>query len=184
MKTAACVWMMVLSTCCVLAQTAPQSAGKEDGAQGLYAENTVSSTAPEAAALRAEPAIERRIESEPRSPVGGHTGFFDRRNRALFAANVVAQTLALISIQSHGRGLESRGRTLDPFEKHFESYGYGWGSVYRYGGGVGLNTLVTYMFHAGGHHRMERWVPMVAIVHAEASSGYAYAGSRQGSSGW
>lgn len=124
--------------------------------------------------------------------------FFDKTNLKLQGINVVSETLALLAIQSHdGAGgmsrcseppctgsLEARGRTLDPFEKHFESYGYGWGSVYRYGGGVGLNLFVAYMFHATGHHKLERWVPMVAIAHAEASTGYALTGSSQGKSGW
>jgi hypothetical protein len=42
--------------------------------------------------------------------------------------------------------LEARGRTLDPYEKHFESCGYGWGVVYRYGGDVGFNLIVAYAF--------------------------------------
>ena len=106
--------------------------------------------------------------------------------------------MALLAIQSHDDGLEmapclispctgaleARGRTLDPFEKHFESYGYGWGSVYRFGGGVGLNMFVAYMFHSTGHHKLERWVPIIAIAHAQASTGYALTGSEQGKSGW
>ncbi len=124
--------------------------------------------------------------------------FFDQTNLKLQGVNAVSETLALLAIQSHDDGggmarcanppctgaLAARGRTLDPFEKHFESYGYGWGSVYRYGGGVGLNLFVAYMFHATGHHKLERWVPVVAIAHAEASTGYALTGSSQGKSGW
>ncbi len=125
-------------------------------------------------------------------------GFFDETNLRLQGINAVSETLALLAIQSHDNGggmarcakppctgaLAARGRTLDPFEKHFESYGYGWGSVYRYGGGVGLNLVVAYMFHATGHHKLERWVPVVAITHAQASSGYALTGSSQGKNGW
>jgi hypothetical protein len=110
--------------------------------------------------------------------------FFDKQNLLLFGENTAAQTGALIAIQSHGAHMESRGRTLDGYEKHFESYGYGWGAVYRYGGGVGLNIFATYMFHVTGHHKLERWVPMVAIGHAAASTGYALRGSRQGIGGW
>jgi hypothetical protein len=124
--------------------------------------------------------------------------FFDRQNLKLQGVNVMSETMALLAIQSHDDGLgmsrcskppclgslEARGRTLDPFEKHFESYGYGWGSVYRYGGGVGLNMFVAYMFHATGHHKLERWVPVVAIAHAQASTGYALTGSKQGKDGW
>jgi hypothetical protein len=110
--------------------------------------------------------------------------FFDKQNLLLFGENTVAQTAALLAIQSHGAHMESRGRTLDGYEKHFESYGYGWGAVYRYGGGVGLNIFATYMFHVTGHHKLERWVPMVAIGHAAASTGYALRGSRQGVGGW
>jgi hypothetical protein len=95
--------------------------------------------------------------------------FFDKTNLVLFSANVAAQTGALASIQTQGRWMESRGRTLDGFEKHFESYGYGWGSFYRYGGGVGLNMLASYMLHLSGHHKMERWMPVIAIGHAGAS---------------
>jgi hypothetical protein len=96
----------------------------------------------------------------------------------------VAQTEALVAIQAHGKGLESRGRTLDPFEKHFESYGYGWGAVYGYVGGVGLNMFVAYCFHGTGHHKLERIVPFIAIGHALASTGYALTGSKQGCCGW
>jgi hypothetical protein len=120
-------------------------------------------------------------------------GFLDKTNLKLQGINVVSQTLALLAIQSHdnggemGRcgnppclgGLAARGRTLDPFEKHFESYGYGWGAAYRYGGGVGLNMFVAFMFHETGHHKLERWVPVVAIGHAQASTGYALTGSSQ-----
>jgi hypothetical protein len=124
--------------------------------------------------------------------------FFDRQNLRLQSVNVFSETMALLAIQSHDDGmemapchtlpctgaLEARGRTLDPFEKHFESYGYGWGSIYRYGGGVGLNMFVAYMFHSTGHHKLERWVPVVAIAHAQASTGYALTGSKQGKNGW
>jgi len=110
--------------------------------------------------------------------------FFDKKNLVLFGENAAAQTGAPLAIQSHGPAFQSRGRTLDGFEKHFESYGYGWGTVYRYGGGVGLNMFVTYMFHLGGHHKLERWVPVVAMGHAAASTGYALRGSKQGLGGW
>ena len=124
--------------------------------------------------------------------------FFDRSNLKLQSVNVLSQTVALLTIQSHDDGggmarctkppctgaLAARGRTLDPFEKHFESYGYGWGSVYRYGGGVGLNLAVAYMFHATNHHKLERWTQLVAIGHAQASTGYALTGSSQGKNGW
>ena len=133
---------------------------------------------------------------------GGHTtlahNFFDATTFKLQSTNVLSQTFALLAIQAHDGGggmapcakppctgaLQARGRTLDPFEKHFESYGYGWGSVYKYGGGVGLNLFVAYMFHASGHHKLERWTQVIAIAHAESSTGYALTGSRQGKSGW
>lgn len=119
--------------------------------------------------------------------------FFDRANLKLQGINAISETMALLAIQSHDDGggmarcktppcngaLEARGRTLDPLEKHFESYGYGWGAAYRYAGGVGLNMVVAYMFHASGHHKLERWVPVVAIAHAQASTGYALTGSKQ-----
>jgi hypothetical protein len=125
-------------------------------------------------------------------------GFFDRSTLKLESINVISQTAALMTIQSHDDGggmarcakppctgaLAARGRTLDPFEKHFESYGYGWGAVYRYGGGVGLNLAVAYMFHASNHHKLERWTELIAIGHAQASTGYALTGSSQGKNGW
>ena len=128
----------------------------------------------------------------------GHHSFTDKANLRLQGINAASQTLALVAIQSHDHAggmaacpnppcigaLEARGRTLDPLEKHFESHGYGWGAAYRYGGGVALNMFVAYMFHATGHHKLERWVPVVAIAHAEASTGYALTGSREGSNGW
>jgi hypothetical protein len=137
-----------------------------------------------------------RLNDSP-SAVLDHS-FFDRQNLRLQSVNVFSQTMALLAIQSHDDGLEmapcrispctgaleARGRTLDPLEKHFESYGYGWGSIYRYGGGVGLNMFVAYMFHSTGHHKLERWVPVVAIAHAQASTGYALTGSKQGKNGW
>jgi hypothetical protein len=124
--------------------------------------------------------------------------FFDQTNLRLQGTNLLSETMALLAIQSHDDGggmarcsnppclgaLAARGRTLDPFEKHFESYGYGWGAAYRYGGGVGLNLLVAEMLHASGHHKLERWVPVVAIAHAQASTGYALTGSSQGKYGW
>ncbi len=121
---------------------------------------------------------------DPYLPQPASHKFFDKQNVLLFSENTAAQTAALLAIQSHGDYLESRGRTFDKVEKHFESYGYGWGSAYRYGGGVGLNIFISYMFHATGHHKLERWVPVLAIGHAAASTGYALRGSREGVGGW
>ena len=50
--------------------------------------------------------------------------------------------------------------------------------------GVGLNLLVADIFHDTGHHKLERCVPVVAIAHAQASTGYALTGSSQGKYGW
>jgi hypothetical protein len=127
----------------------------------------------------ATPVMVSKTESRVASP---HR-FFDKQNSRLFAINALAQASALLAIQSQGAHMESRGRTLDGFEKHFESYGYGWGSAYRFGGGVGLNMLVAAMFHESGHHKLERWVPLVAIGHAGMSTGYALSGSRQSNHG-
>jgi hypothetical protein len=125
--------------------------------------------------------------------------FFDRRNLQLQGMNAISETLSLMAIQAHDNGgqmapctkpgpctgsLEARGRTLDPLEKHFESYGYGWGAAYVYAGGVGLNMFVAYMCHVSNHHKLERWVPVIAIAHAQASTGYALTGSKQGKNGW
>jgi len=167
-------------------------------AQSTAASNNVSITAPDSHAetklsnfpnsmskpssADPDPYMKSTISAIPAHPVGDR--FFDKQNLRLFGINVMAQTGALLAIQSHGNWMQRRGRTLDPLEKHFESYGYGWGSVYRYAGGVGLNTLVAYMFHIAGHHKLEHVVPYIAIAHAEASTGYALTGSKQGKSGW
>jgi hypothetical protein len=139
------------------------------------------------------------LQLTPENSAPYEHSFFDRKNLQLQGTNAIAQTFSLLAIQGHDDGgqmapcmkagpcngmLEARGRTLDPFEKHFESYGYGWGAVYVYGGGVGLNMFVAYMFHASGHHKLERWVPVVSIAHAQASMGYALSGSKQGKNGW
>ena len=59
------------------------------------------------------------------------------------------------------------------------------GACYRLGGGIGLNMFSTLVFHELGHHKLERWVPLVAIVHADMSAGYALPGSRQSNhDGW
>ncbi len=135
---------------------------------------------------------------EGQRPAQPEHHFFDQTNLRLQGTNVLSETMALLAIQSQDDGggmarcaeppctgaLAARGRTLDPFEKHFESYGYGWGAAYRYGGGVGLNLFVAYLFHSSGHHKLERWVPVVAISHAQASTGYALTGSSQGKNGW
>lgn len=136
------------------------------------------------------------VEHRTASPL--EHSFFDRTNLRLQGTNLLSETMALLAIQAHDDGggmarcshppctgaLAARGRTLDPFEKHFESYGYGWGATYRYAGGVGLNLLVADIFHETGHHKLERWVPVVAIAHAQASTGYALTGSSQGKNGW
>ena len=136
------------------------------------------------------------MQREDKAP--SRHSFFDRTNLRLQGINILSQTVALLAIQSHDNGgemapctklpctgaLAARGRTLDPFEQHFESYGYGWGGVYRFGGGVGLNMVAAYMFHATGHHKLERWVPVVAIAHAQASTEYALHLLCQGKSGW
>jgi hypothetical protein len=122
-------------------------------------------------------------EWRPSPPTSRPHRFFDKENSRLFAVNAVSQAIALVAIQSRGPGMESRGRTLDGFEKHFESYGYAWGASYRLGGGVGLNLLSTLVFHELGRHKLERWVPLVAIGHAEMSTAYALTGSRQSNHG-
>jgi hypothetical protein len=90
-------------------------------------------------------------EWQPVKSTANHHRFFDKQNSRLFVINAVSQTFAMIAIQSHGAHPESRGRTLDGFEKHFESYGYGWGACYRLGGGGGLNMFSTLIFHGLGH---------------------------------
>jgi hypothetical protein len=122
-------------------------------------------------------------EWQPTKSSPNHHKFFDKQNARLFTINAASQTLALIAIQSHGAHMESRGRTLDGFEKHFQSYGYGWGACYRFGGGIGLNMFSNLIFHELGHHRLERWVPLVGIAHANMSAAYALAGSRQSNRG-
>jgi hypothetical protein len=135
---------------------------------------------------------------EPTRTAAMQHSFFDQQNLRLQGMNATSQTIALFAIQSHDNGgpmapcmpghcagaLEARGRTLDPLEKHFEDYGYGWGAAYRYVGGVGLTMVVAYACHVSGHHKLERWVPVVSIAHAEASTGYALTGSMQGKNGW
>ena len=107
--------------------------------------------------------------------------FWDRQNKRLFVSNLVLQTGALLAIQSHGGGgghwFQSRGRTLDPFEKHFESYGYGWGAVYRYGGCTAFPLAVAAALHHNGNHKLERWAHKVTMLHAAASIGYALQGN-------
>jgi hypothetical protein len=122
-------------------------------------------------------------EWQPTESSPNHHKFFDKQNARLFAINAASQTFALIAIQSRGAHMESRGRTLDGYEKHFESYGYGWGACYRFGGGIGLNMFSTLIFHELGHHKLERWVPLVAIAHADMSAAYALSGSRQSNRG-
>jgi hypothetical protein len=41
----------------------------------------------------------------------------------------------------------------------------------------------TLIFHELGHHKLERWVPLVAIAHADMSAAYAFTGSRQSNRG-
>ena len=146
--------------------------------------------------LAQEPSGSDWLEGHRTTPL--QHSFFDQTNLRLQGTNLLSETMALLAIQSHDDGggmarcsnppctgaLAARGRTLDPFEKHFESYGYGWGAAYRYAGGVGLNLLVADIFHETGHHKLERWVPVVAISHAQASTGYALTGSSQGKYGW
>ncbi len=47
-----------------------------------------------------------------------------------------------------------------------------------------LSETMALLFHETGHHKLERWVPVVAISHAQASTGYALTGSSQGKYGW
>ncbi len=180
MKGTKVLSLLVLTSSLTLAQSTGISGNQTSIVpDGKLAEVPNSISAPSPA-----PYIENTIAIPPKISKGEHPRFFDKRNLELFGVNALAQTQALLAIQSHGAAVQSRGRTLDPFEKHFESYGYGWGAVYRYGGGIGLNTFVAYVFHATGHHKLERWVPYIAMAHAEAATGYALTGSKQGRTGW
>jgi hypothetical protein len=199
MKNVALLFVLALTSTAAVAQSTflPDSPGANfSGAPVLAAENArpassvgpagFPSYVPESAyapAAYIEPAGPLALER----PIGERPRFLSRTNALLLTANVVAQTVALFAIQSHYTGpdgwVQSQGRTFDPIEKHFEWAGYGWGAAYRYGGLVGVSTLVAYIAHRNGHYKLARAAILAAIGHGAASTGYALTGSKGGGSG-
>jgi len=95
--------------------------------------------------------------------------FMDKTNLMLHSWNVAAETYDAVTTRRQLRG--GRINELNPFGALFVNHGWGGQLAFSYGFGVGGPLLTSYMLHRTGHHKLERWVPVLN------ASGSTFAGS-------
>ena len=87
--------------------------------------------------------------------------FFDQTNLRLFVAESLAQTGDLITTH---KIIAQGGKEADPLARPFVSAGIGGQMVGSYVVGTGGTMLASYLLHRTGHHRLERWAPVLTAV--------------------
>src|SRR5690348_5545348 len=95
--------------------------------------------------------------------------FLDKTNLVLHSWNVAAETYDAITTRRQIQG--GRINELNPFGALFVNHGWGGQLAFSYGFGVGGPLLTSYMLHRTGHHKLERWVPVLN------ATGSTFAGS-------
>ncbi len=85
-------------------------------------------------------------------------GFWDRKNLILYGA---AAALAAGDFWSTRRSMSRGGRELNPLARPFAGSDAGF-AAYK-AGNLGAYVAVGYLFHRKGWHRLERFLPFIAI---------------------
>jgi len=87
--------------------------------------------------------------------------FFDKTNLQLHLGVIAAETGDLITTR---RILQAGGREANPIARPLMQAGLGGQMVATYGLGEGGALLCSYFLHRTGHHRLERFVPITAMI--------------------
>jgi len=90
-----------------------------------------------------------------------HHRFFDKTNLMLHLGVMAGETGDLISTRSI---LEAGGSEANPVARPLMRAGLGGQIAATYGLGEGSALLSAYLLHRTGHHRLERFAPITAIV--------------------
>jgi len=112
---------------------------------------------------------DKAIDSPPQSVAASPSGeaphrFWDRENSLLFAGVGAARALDYTStLNMRRRGRQEILLTNSVVDNHPLFAGIE-------AGGVALSVGASYLFHATGHHRLERWVSIVHISVAGAGA--------------
>jgi hypothetical protein len=120
--------------------------------------------APKAELAKLEPAAPAYTYREQKKPaLAGETHrFFDRRNAWLAVATVGVQTMDAVSTRytlDHYINVKEGS----PVARPFENAGWPGTLAFHYGINAGGTLLFQYMAHRSGHHRLERWLPVITI---------------------
>ena len=118
-------------------------------------------SAPAAAALPSAPEPQPFVAAVQTNEAPKPHAFFDKTNLRLFIAEGLAQTGDLITTR---KIINSGGREADPLAKPFVNAGIGGQMVGSYVVGTGGTMLASYLLHHTGHHRLERWAPILATA--------------------
>lgn len=100
-------------------------------------------------------------------PTASEHKFWDRENKVLFFAAAALNGADFAITRSN---LQSGGRELNPVVRIFGRSTPGL-AVNFIGETAGV-VSVSYFFHKTGHHKLERWVPMVNISSSASAVGY------------
>lgn len=87
--------------------------------------------------------------------------FFDKTNLWLHLNVMAAETGDLITTR---RILQAGGREANPIARPLMQAGLGGQMAATYGLGEGTALLGSYLLHRTGHHRLERFVPITAMI--------------------
>jgi hypothetical protein len=99
--------------------------------------------------------------------------FWDRSNKILFAADAAAQTFDMVATQQAGQRFSGPGIFYvedNRMARIFVEPGYKTAWIYHYGVNLGGSTLIAYLLHRSGHHRLER-LPHIITIYSGASCG-------------
>ena len=114
-----------------------------------------------AAALPAAPVPQPFVSPVESKEAAKPHAFFDKTNIRLFMAEGLAQTGDLITTRQI---INNGGKEADPLARPFVNAGIGGQMVGSYVVGAGGTMLASYLLHRTGHHRLERWVPIVTMA--------------------
>jgi hypothetical protein len=134
------------------------------GGAHLHAQQTaalIDPPAPEMSSLPVAPLPQPLVTAAQAARKAPQHDFFDKTNLRLFIAESLAQTGDLITTR---RIISAGGKETDPLARPFVSAGVGGQVVGSYVVGTGGTMLASYLLHRNGHHRLERWVPLLTTA--------------------
>jgi len=117
----------------------------------------------------AEPPVAVAVTPAPTPEIGRHK-FWDGENWALFTGSA---TLSGADFAVTYANLQSGGRELNPVVRIFGRSAPG--LALNFGGETAGVVALSYFFHKTGHHKMERFVPVINMGVSAAAVGYGLA---------